>query len=339
MKKNRFLIYTIIFVVLFVVMWCIRQAAAADAPPVLEVPIDCEVGKVCFIQNYVDRDPDAGFIDYHCGTLGYDGHKGIDIRLPDFVMMDKGVNVLAAAGGTVKGIRNDMPDTGLTDDTRAAINAKECGNGLVVAHADGWETQYCHMKQGSVIVRSGQTITTGQVLGLVGYSGMTEFPHLHLSVRKDGRVVDPFVGVTEENGCNAALHSMWSTKAQAAMAYVPTALLNAGFSTAVPEKDATRHGKNRAESIPANAPMLIFWTDVFGLARNDTASFSIIGPDGSTLVENMMEYDRSKALMFAYTGKKRKEASWPAGTYKGRYLLTRNGKTVVASEKMVVVGN
>ncbi len=68
----------------------------------------------------------------------------------------------------------------------------DCGNGLVIDHGDGWQTQYCQRKQGSVRGNNGQTVAAGDVLGQVGLSGRTLFPHLHISARKDGETVGPF---------------------------------------------------------------------------------------------------------------------------------------------------
>lgn len=64
-----------------------------------------------------------------------------------------GVPVYPAAPGTVRSVRDGEPDTGYSEETRASIDGKECGNGVVVSHGDGWETQYCHLKNGSVAVR------------------------------------------------------------------------------------------------------------------------------------------------------------------------------------------
>ena len=62
----------------------------------------------------------------------------------------------------------------------------------VIRHGDGWETQYCHMRRGSITVLPGDRVAMGQVLGQVGMSGESEFPHLELSLRENGAVVDPF---------------------------------------------------------------------------------------------------------------------------------------------------
>ena len=47
-------------------------------------------------------------------------------------------------------------------------------------------------KKDSIVVKKGQRVAMGAILGQVGLSGKTQFPHVHLSVRHNGTVVDPF---------------------------------------------------------------------------------------------------------------------------------------------------
>ena len=65
------------------------------------LPIACDPGETCHIQQYVDADPGPGAQDYRCGTLSYEGHKGTDFALTDLSAMVAGVDVLAAAPGVV----------------------------------------------------------------------------------------------------------------------------------------------------------------------------------------------------------------------------------------------
>ena len=51
-------------------------------PIELGMPIACEPGRTCYIQNYTDADPSVSARDYKCGTLTYDDHNGTDFRLP-----------------------------------------------------------------------------------------------------------------------------------------------------------------------------------------------------------------------------------------------------------------
>ena len=61
--------------------------------------------------------------------------------------MTKGVNVTAAAAGTVRAIRDGMPDQPISAQNCASIAGKECGNAVAVQHRGGWETRYCHLKK------------------------------------------------------------------------------------------------------------------------------------------------------------------------------------------------
>ena len=57
-------------------------AARAEAVR-FDLPIACEIGTDCWVQQYVDHDPSTGVKDYACGAQTYDGHDGTDIRIRD----------------------------------------------------------------------------------------------------------------------------------------------------------------------------------------------------------------------------------------------------------------
>ena len=65
----------------------------------LSLPIDCDLGRDCFIQQYKDRDPGDGARDYTCNGLSYDGHSGTDFALPTRRDIARDVPVVAAAPG------------------------------------------------------------------------------------------------------------------------------------------------------------------------------------------------------------------------------------------------
>ncbi|MGH6947191.1 MAG: M23 family metallopeptidase, partial [Kiloniellales bacterium] len=146
-----------------------------------EVPVDCEIGVHCTVQNYIDHDPGPGAKDQTCGPLTYDGHDGIDIRVPTRRDMEESVPVVAAAAGVVKALRDGMEDISIRDPGADSVRGREAGNSVIVDHGDGWETQYSHMRRGSVAVEVGDRVDAGDRLGLIGLSGNTEFPHLHFS--------------------------------------------------------------------------------------------------------------------------------------------------------------
>ena len=290
--------------------------AASDL--VLALPIDCDLGKTCFIQQYVDHDPGPGALDFTCGRLSYDGHKGTDFGLPTHAARLAGVDVLAAASGVVQGVRDAMPDTGLSEQTAAALQGRDCGNGVVLRHEDGWETQYCHMAKGSVTVRQGDQVTTGDVLGQVGFSGRTQFPHLHLSVRKDGTVTDPF-SAGSGAGCIAG-PSLWAETPP----YVAGRFLDIGFSDAVPDYEAIKDGTAASATLPGTAPALVLFGYAFGGQAGDVVQLTITGPEGA-VIHQSLTLDKAQAQFFRAVGKRLRAARWTAGNYSGTVSLIRNG--------------
>ena len=144
----------------FAALAFLAGAASADEAPRLGLPADCTLGQTCFIQQYPDADPGPAAQDFMCEGLSYDGHKGTDFGLPSLAAMDAGVTVIAAAPGIVRGVRDEMADRLYSpqDDT---LSGRDCGNGAVIDHGGGWETQYCHLAQGSLTVASGDVVERG----------------------------------------------------------------------------------------------------------------------------------------------------------------------------------
>lgn len=63
------------------------------------------------------------------------------------------------------------------------------GNYLVVDHGDGLTTLYAHCQE--VLVSKGDVVERGQVVALMGSTGMSTGPHLHFEVRQDGTAQNP----------------------------------------------------------------------------------------------------------------------------------------------------
>ncbi|MEX0304067.1 MAG: M23 family metallopeptidase [Leisingera sp.] len=298
-------------------------APVAAGDFLLQFPLECTLGEDCHIQQFVDHDPGPGATDFTCGTLSYDGHKGTDFALPYLSDMQAGTQVRAAADGVVLGTRDSMADTYATDENAAAIEGKECGNGVILRHADGWETQYCHMKRGSIQVQKGMKVSTGDVLGEVGLSGKTQFPHLHLSVRKDGAVVDPFA--PERLGtCGAApADTLWAELPP----YQPGGVLGTGFSTAIPNYGAVKAGSADEAPLAPDAPAFVFWAYAFGGQAGDTLELTVTGPGGE-LVSHSEALPKNQAQFFRAAGRRLRGGAWPAGTYSGIARLLRNGEEI-----------
>ena len=95
-------------------------------------------------------------------------HGGIDL------FSVYGAKVLASADGIVK-------DNWIYHDTM--------GRWVTIDHENGLESGYAHMA--IVYVREGQHVKKGDVIGLLGNSGLTTGPHLHYSLKQNGTYVDP----------------------------------------------------------------------------------------------------------------------------------------------------
>jgi len=279
------------------------------------------------------RDPGPGAVDFACGPLSYDGHDGTDFAVPSLRRMQAGVSVLAVADGTVRAIRDGMPDTRYDPSLANQIAGRECGNGVLVDHADGWQTQYCHLKSGSVRVRPGQNIARGSALGQIGMSGQAQFPHVHLSVRKNTETVDPFHPDTKAACGTEPTDTMWSEP----VPYSAGGLIAAGFSASIPSFSAIRSGDSAAAELPVSADALVLWAFVFGARDGDRLVFRDVGPSGEFLDETV-GLTRTQAQLFRAVGRRRRAPEWPPGTYRGTASLIRGEVRISRIDAGVQVG-
>jgi hypothetical protein len=301
---------------------------ATPAGPIeLGLPVDCTIGERCLVQKLFDHDPTSARLDYRCGMLTTDGHDGIDLRVRTMTDMAAGVPVVAAANGTVLRVRDGEPDINVR--LRGDINGRDAGNGVVIDHGNGWETQYSHLRRGSVRVKPGEPIQAGQQIGLIGMSGNAEFPHLHFALRFEGQPVDPFTGPLKSGTCmqkDAGVGSLWTRSAARALGYRPSAVIATSLASSVPPASVSDRLVTVGSPAPSDA--LILWADVFGLMSGDTQRFQIVGPDGNVVFEQSNRLDRGALSWFAYAGRRAPAEGWPKGRYSGNYELIRSGAVV-----------
>lgn len=305
--------------------WFTLAQSSSSTPsnprPKLSFPVKCVVGQSCLVQKLVDHDPTSERRDYRCGKLTTDGHDGVDIRLRTLDDMRIGFPVVAAAGGTVLRTRDGELDISVRE--RNVLTAKQAGNGVVIDHGNGWQTQYSHLKQGSISVKPGQRIDAGDPLGLIGLSGNTEFPHLHFSVRHRDATIDPFTGDRQGGNCTttATERGLWDTEASRALRYSPTAIISVGLSSNMPSKLAMTQTQGAQPPKPT-APMFL-WADVLGVIPGDVQTFIISGPDGRVIHSQKVIVKDGGLSWFAYSGKRAPDTTWPSGQYAGTYHLSR----------------
>jgi hypothetical protein len=311
----------------------------AEAPTLrIDMPVICTMQADCLIQKLVDVDVSPKRVDYRCGTLATDGHDGIDIRVRTLADMRKGVAVTAAASGRVLRVRDGEPDMNVRD--RGNLNGRDAGNAVVIDHGNGWETQYSHLRNGTVLVRPGQTVSAGERIGSIGMSGNAEFPHLHFAVRHNSQVIDPFTGLTPPSHCVSAAKAnsgaLWSRNAAQALSYQPTAIIAVGFGIAPPSSSVVDRDRSAVPRNPLDP--LVFWADVLGAMPGDTQRFEIRDRNGAMLFERISKVERGGLSWLAYAGRKAPAGGWPKGTMTGRYELTRSGTIVDTRAARLTIG-
>lgn len=310
----------------FAALLFLSPPAFADRPS-LHLPVDCTLGKNCWTVHYVDTDPamDAAK-DFACGSMTYDEHHGTDFAIADLVTMETGIDVIAAANGTVVRTRDEIEDKIVTDEEREKLLAENrgCGNGVFIDHGDEWQTIYCHMKQGSIAVEPGQQVKAGDRLGHIGTSGIAEFPHVHFGVFHAAKTIDPFTGL--ETGAGACgeeqTDSLWAE--ETGLTYEPVALYAAGFKAGVPSFDAVLIDTLSPESLPANSPALVFWAIFYGAREGDRVTLEITDPQGAVFAQRLETQEKTRIRQFYYAGKKITDEPLVPGTYTGTISLTRD---------------
>lgn len=98
---------------------------------------------------------------------GQEFHAGIDFP------GDTGTPVMATAAGKVD----------------QAGRGGALGNHVAIDHGHGYRSIYGHLSR--VLVKAGDTVAKGQVIGLLGSTGRSSGPHVHYALQYQGRTIDP----------------------------------------------------------------------------------------------------------------------------------------------------
>ena len=104
-------------------------------------------------------------------------HWGLDFSAP------RGTPVYATGDGTVKYAKKSYLNSGY-------------GNQVEVNHEFGYVTKYAHMQE--IVVRKGQNVRRGQLIGYVGSSGGSTAPHVHYEIIKNGKKINPIQYIIQD---------------------------------------------------------------------------------------------------------------------------------------------
>ena len=164
-------------------------------------------------QSFVKRFPNFGwhhiklpFMGEWYVNQGHNGdetHKGEWSEAWDFVIINSelsqynddgndlkdyycyGQNVIAPADGSVV-----VAEDGTDDNSIGEVNTfRNWGNTVIIKHSEGLYSKLCHLQKGSLVVKVGDSVQYGQVLGKVGNSGRSPYPHLHFQLQST-----PYIG-------------------------------------------------------------------------------------------------------------------------------------------------
>lgn len=301
----------------------------ADEQPRLGLPVNCRLRQDCFVQQMSDVDPGHGTLDPLCGQATYQGHTGWDIRLRSLSDIAQDVPVIAVADGTISRIRDGVPDQ-IFDaaNDRPRMSDRECGNGVVIDHHGALSSQYCHLKNGSLTVRPGMNVRRGERIGSIGSSGVAEFPHVHLSVRLDGKLVEPVTGKplgNEAQVCGDLSGSLFDTGSTQALVEPPVAILDVGLANAPPElSNLVRTGGPPLATGRSNSAVVWVWA--INVDEGVRFRIRLVGPGEVTLIDHTTNaLPRRKASYLAYVGRK---AEVKTGTYHLTAEITNGQKRI-----------
>ena len=161
-------------------------------------------------------------------------------------------------------------------------------------------------------------IWNGQILAQVGLSGLTQFPHVHLSLRHNGKVIDPFAPAPDAT-CAPPSGNLWQVTPPAP----PGALIRIGFAPAIPDYGTIKAGQAARDHLSPDAPALVLFAYAYGGLTGDELVFEITGPDGPVLRQSAV-LDRNQAQYFRASGKRLTRGLWPNGHYTGTVTILRD---------------
>jgi S1-C subfamily serine protease len=281
--------------------------AASTAPaPSLDLPVRCVLGEECAPLDFFDHGEQR---DFACGHRAAPRSVYTRFALLGEHLGRRDLAIVAAADGRVVG-RGE--------------------SGLTLEHGGGWRTVY-RFDTGTAPVPVGTAVRRGDVLGrLTPFKwGTSTAAVMGFAVTKDGRALDPFRPEPSSAGCGASADTRWSPAAQAALGYVATAVLDAGFAA----KDLDAAGLQAGDLPPVTreSTHLSFWVRRVGVRAGDRELIQVLDPAGRAVGRHELVAESARAAGLLQIARRNPAASWAPGTYRATYTLTRDGAELVSA--------
>jgi murein DD-endopeptidase MepM/ murein hydrolase activator NlpD len=275
------------------------------------------------VTNYVDHNPGYPdqLLDYNCGNRTYDtpdgyNHQGTDITSFPFAwrkMDNDEAIVVAAAPGIIIAKEDGQFDRSCT------LNSNSW-NAVYLRQADGTIAWYGHLKNGSLTSKGfGDWVLAGEFLGVMGSSGDSTGPHLHLELYDNAsNLIDPFAGAC--NNFNG--QSWWADQRpynEPAIDLVMTGDAPVDFSSCpTPEVEHRSSFFQPGQTVYLTA----FFTDQL---RADASVFNVYAPDGTLFATTQIPSDADYYAASFWQYSVALPMSAPAGTW--RFEVLFHGQT------------
>lgn len=293
----------------FLILFCFFAVPVNVKAMEFQFPVACRLMVNCWITNHVDLDDRVGRVsDYMCGEKATDNNKSTHISLGSVNAVAQNIPVLAAADGEI---------------VESGYIGGFCGTRVLIKHAEGWETSYCHLNPETLQVRAGQQVIQGQIIGSIGMSGQAEWPRLSFATIRNGMVFDPFSGRTAIEGCSATTQSLWQNGMNPP--YEPAAVTNAGFTVGyTATADILNGTAEAATAMRSDTLQLSLWALMMNLRVGDIVHMSVVHKNGTVLKEYEQKITTDKTYFPINLSIIRKNILWDAGHYVGTIKITRN---------------
>ena len=156
---------------------CLVGCAVSNNPLRKEVK-QLQKGKIKDDTSFVYSLPYEGG-ESHLIVQGYFGIFSHKERAALDFKMKRGTNILAVRDGVVIRVKEDGSKGGWSRKYRSH------GNNIVIQHGDNSRSGYWHLQKDGALVKVGDTVRQGQIIGLSGKTGYAATPHLHFIVWKN----------------------------------------------------------------------------------------------------------------------------------------------------------
>ena len=249
-----------------------------------------------------------------CGSKATDNNQSTHISLGTTQSHLSNIPVIATANGKVLEAQNI---------------GGFCGTRVLIDHGEGWQSSYCHLNPETLLARRNQTVQSGQVIGTIGISGQTNWPHLSYALLRNGMVFDPFSNRTNLEGCAQKSDTLWSGGINPL--YEPAQVTSIGFHVGYIRTNSILSGILKpAEKIRSETPQLSLWTLMMNIQKGDEISLKIVAPDMRIVKQQTIIAGKSRVRYPLFFSASRGKLLWDKGVYRGEITVTRtvNGNKI-----------